>query len=632
MAMQEIKSIKRSNVPLILSLVVMAIIFIVIFVDFFISLNKKLDVSSNENLTSVSQINANNAKNGLSSLYYTFNGMSNIVAGYDDLCDTKVENALKKASEKSIAIAFYVTDDTGKGLVDGTIKDVSFWTGYSEAIRGKNYICYSSGGQADIPNTVTVWVPIKKNEEIVGTFRAIFDMKAMDNLFRMSFSDANYDTFIITKQGKYIGSNFEGDYDKKVSRYNNYAQALGLGSITGPLFENIDSNTITFSLGDKTDKAVYQVLEDENEFYPEWYVFTVLSSDFLTGVLGTAQYIGILTTIKMIAAILIMMFLTIWFFRSKLMRSDDIAEILVNNLEKHEDLLKRTGMIMFNWNLETDQIEYSDAWNDYFRYKKPTCSSEIAEGNMVYKEDMSKAKGFISRLIENSDCGDISIRLISDQSSTDSVIWFKVLALVEKNHNDVPVSISGFLMSVDFEKGETLKVKKNAEYDALTKILNRNAAYNRIVNYLSGDGKGKTSMFMVIDVDNFKYVNDEYGHLEGDECLIEIADMLQKNFKMTDVVGRFGGDEFIVFMKDCEDIDDYEKKVNEFMDKMILPEQEGRDRITTSIGYAVYPTEGKSYERLFQKADERMYAIKKPKFKKVSSKAKNEPDPYDDDL
>ena len=77
---------------------------------------------------------------------------------------------------------------------------------------------------------------------------------------------------------------------------------------------------------------------------------------------------------------------------------------------------------------------------------------------------------------------------------------------------------------------------------------------------------------------------------------------------------------------------DYEKKVNEFMDKMILPEQEGRDRITTSIGYAVYPTEGKSYERLFQKADERMYAIKKPKFKKVSTKTKNEPDPYDDDL
>ena len=112
-------------------------------------------------------------------------------------------------------------------------------------------------------------------------------------------------------------------------------------------------------------------------------------------------------------------------------------------------------------------------------------------------------------------------------------------------------------------------------------------------------------MFYVID--DFKHVNDTYGHETGDKVLTEVATALTNVFRKEDVIGRYGGDEFVVFMPDICDqsvikkrADSVQKSLNDFKEI----------QIGTSIGIALYPENGTEYESLFNKADEAMYYSK----------------------
>ena len=91
-------------------------------------------------------------------------------------------------------------------------------------------------------------------------------------------------------------------------------------------------------------------------------------------------------------------------------------------------------------------------------------------------------------------------------------------------------------------------IKKAADTDALTGIYNRIGAQRLIVEYLH-KSNNQMSAFIIIDLDNFKKINDSLGHLQGDEVLKQVANILKENFRKTDIIARLGGDEFIVFMK-----------------------------------------------------------------------------------
>ena len=91
------------------------------------------------------------------------------------------------------------------------------------------------------------------------------------------------------------------------------------------------------------------------------------------------------------------------------------------------------------------------------------------------------------------------------------------------------------------------KLRDEADTDALTGLLNRAAFQQRVEEYLLREN-GAQAAFLLIDIDHFKAVNDTYGHAAGDEALIAFSSALKKTLRETDLVGRFGGDEFAVLM------------------------------------------------------------------------------------
>lgn len=118
---------------------------------------------------------------------------------------------------------------------------------------------------------------------------------------------------------------------------------------------------------------------------------------------------------------------------------------------------------------------------------------------------------------------------------------------------------------------------------------------------------------LVIDVDNFKLVNDSNGHDCGDRVLKQVSSALRNSFRSTDIIGRIGGDEFLIFLPNCIDPEIIRERVTKFLDdisEINISAGEHIPRIGASIGIALTPEDGNSFKDLFKHADEALYLSK----------------------
>ncbi len=159
-------------------------------------------------------------------------------------------------------------------------------------------------------------------------------------------------------------------------------------------------------------------------------------------------------------------------------------------------------------------------------------------------------------------------------------------------------------------KNEILKLK--AENDLLTGLYNKITSELMISDFLKNDGREGRHALLVIDIDNFKNINDEMGHLYGDKALVEVANGISRSLRTTDIKGRIGGDEFIILMKNIHSNDDLNAKANEICHLLheVTLSEEFLLKFSASIGVSIYPDHAKSYTDLFLKADKAMYHSK----------------------
>lgn len=153
------------------------------------------------------------------------------------------------------------------------------------------------------------------------------------------------------------------------------------------------------------------------------------------------------------------------------------------------------------------------------------------------------------------------------------------------------------------------QLESRVQHDQLTGLYNRDYATSFIEHYLS---EQKACVLLVIDIDNFKAVNDTFGHLQGDEVLKRFAGILGSTFRKGDMIARVGGDEFVVLVKQTDpetSIDSRAKQViAEFSN--YLSASKGLESVSCSIGAAVAPQDGEDFTALFSAADQALYDVK----------------------
>ena len=161
-------------------------------------------------------------------------------------------------------------------------------------------------------------------------------------------------------------------------------------------------------------------------------------------------------------------------------------------------------------------------------------------------------------------------------------------------------------------KKTSKELQNKAETDLLTGLLNKISTENKIKDYLENEGKDKTCMMCVLDIDNFKKINDTMGHAFGDEVLASLGRQISAEFRVSDIIGRMGGDEFIIFLKDLKDDEIISKeaaRVERFFKNFTVGEYT-KYAATASIGAALYPRDAKDFENLYRAADTALYKSK----------------------
>ena len=190
--------------------------------------------------------------------------------------------------------------------------------------------------------------------------------------------------------------------------------------------------------------------------------------------------------------------------------------------------------------------------------------------------------------------------------------WVRLrFIVVDRDEEKMVSELLWTLESIDEDRKQQEKLRRLSETDLMTGVKNRGSGEAMIRQKIA---EGNQGMFLLLDADDFKSVNDTFGHTVGDKVIISIADALKKAFRDTDVVFRLGGDEFAVFAEGVLDRGVGTRVIYRFFDELAaepLPELKGRG-ITVSVGAAFYTdTQTDTFEALYERADLGTYESKR---------------------
>ncbi len=215
-------------------------------------------------------------------------------------------------------------------------------------------------------------------------------------------------------------------------------------------------------------------------------------------------------------------------------------------------------------------------------------------------ENIKKVKGF-SELP--------AIFLTADTETDSELKSFRVGAcdFIRKPYE--PEVLKGRVERVLIQEERNKAIREAASKDPLTGLWNRNYLMSEF-SKLSDDTVGT---FMILDLDNFKGINDTYGHVAGDAALVAFAKTLSGFVHKDDIVARIGGDEFAVYLRDCygkELLSDRIANLIEQVEKELSVIKKDDSESSVSVGISAYPFDGKTFVELYNNADKALYYVK----------------------
>lgn len=280
------------------------------------------------------------------------------------------------------------------------------------------------------------------------------------------------------------------------------------------------------------------------------------------------------------------------------------------SLERYQIILNQATDIIFEWDIEKDTLTCSPNWVKKFGYPAACerISDVIPENGHIHQDDIRIFKQMQKEVLLGSPYGENEIRFSTKDGQ---YIWCRVRYTLQTDQKRRPVRAIGLIADISREKREKERLLELAEQDSLTGLYNRGAVQTLIQRYVVKASPDDRCALMILDVDNFKKVNDIYGHLSGDAMLRDIAGLLRRLFPENAVVARVGGDEFAVLLCHVKSAGEVEEKAAEVLENFTLILKDQEDIISCSIGISIAPEDGDNFASIYKNADEALYQAKR---------------------
>lgn len=283
--------------------------------------------------------------------------------------------------------------------------------------------------------------------------------------------------------------------------------------------------------------------------------------------------------------------------------------------DKHKTITSLSESMLFEWDIERKALYVSDNLRDRFDID---CE----------RADLEKG-GFLDALMSDGDAR----RFVKDMNSllkgtreyaeneflvktrSNSEIWINVKTGVVLNRMGDITKLMGVAVDFNNKKKSSIQLSQKASYDFLSKLYNRSTFLKELQKLLDLKRVNERYAVLFIDADDFKLINDRYGHNVGDEAIKYVSDIIRECVGSGGIAGRFGGDEFVLCITDAEKV----IGCVEFAVNLINSLNSGYNcaaagvtlNIKASVGIAFAPDHGNDAEKLVGCADEAMYYVKK---------------------
>lgn len=457
-------------------------------------------------------------------------------------------------------------------------------------------------------------VPIELNGKVAGIVVGTVPIADLNDLMdQWGYSQMGC-AFLVSSKGNYVtkGKKFNEILGGKA---NNFFTYLGNGDVSGDIssvsdIEDKVARKDKFTFHHQYSGSDYLMALHPSK-YGNWYIGFAEGEEelksFQTSMgTGTKIYMAIFAVV----GILLLVVFVLLNHRGK-MNSDA--------LERYAILDSMDKSVVFEFQFEPKRFRvFGDTMEMFGKEIETLRGEEVYDVYQYVHEDDRSIRGRIHRFYDDDSkqfLSEIRIKNFTDGTYG----WFRVSGILVKDARfEQNQKFIGKIESADQKIAEEKDLVQRAENDLLTGILNKKTMEEKVTKCLQSIQGGDTHyIFFMVDLDNFKNVNDKLGHIYGDNAIVDTANKLTEIFSNNAYIGRLGGDEFAVCASydafDEESLLNYIKKKAEKIcevNRRTYSNGNVSISITSSVGIAVAPDFGQDFETIYKMADSALYRSK----------------------
>lgn len=292
-------------------------------------------------------------------------------------------------------------------------------------------------------------------------------------------------------------------------------------------------------------------------------------------------------------------------------KSRQAEEELRLALEQHEIIMDQTNDIIFEWDIANDKLHLSSNWEKQYGYTPITADirEQIPQMSHLHPDDLPIFWELVEAMMAGVPYKEGEFRVADAEGQ---YRWRRFRATAQYNRDGKPSKAVGVLLDIDAQRKEAAELEARAAQDILTGLYNKTAAQVRVEKHLSSCAPDDLSALMILDVDDFKLINDRFGHMFGDAVLVEMSARVSSFYRAEDTVSRIGGDEFLVFMPNIKKERVAEQRAADMIGALqdLLRVKDLDIPFSCTIGLSFSRGSKDDFQTLFEQADRALYRAK----------------------
>ncbi len=296
---------------------------------------------------------------------------------------------------------------------------------------------------------------------------------------------------------------------------------------------------------------------------------------------------------------------------------DVTQQVLAEQAEKWKEqryriLIESTNVMTFDYDPQKDELTYTLMNNGQPRETViPKYSKYLPNSHVIHKDFLESYTAQLMAAKDKPTSG--SFEYLACCYGESNYRWHRAYYVSIGDESGTVYRVFGYVTDIHDERVKLDKLLEKAETDAVTELYNRSTT-EELIEFELHNISSVRHAIVELDIDHFKSINDTYGHPVGDMVLRQLADILKRSSRQTDIVGRIGGDEFVLFFCDIKNNEEIVKRVESILGKVTSINEAMadvlRDEVTISIGIAFLDKSFTTFDEAFACVDKALYEAK----------------------